>query len=142
MEMQFHKLNDGPPKADVISEKELKEFTSLGVTILFDVETDIGGFRFIHAHNDKIETKYLIMFYSGFSDRPTIFELPLPQFHQYVSFWIVQGHVDEGELKMPEGKPTPMDNLCYCLISIVQNSVMHTPDDNEIDWERFEGDAE
>jgi hypothetical protein len=118
----FKKLDRKPIRAKQLSAKQFKERGENGLASLFDIESDIGGFRFLHAINRFMQTSYLILHFPDFTDKPTVYEMSLQDYHMYVSYWIINLQVENGGLKMPEGKPTPLENLRWCMNEMVKNS--------------------
>lgn len=108
---------------NIIDQEEFKRASEAGILQLFDIETDIGGFRFIHSIDLDNKIRYLVLYFKNYVGSVTVYELPLQDFHNFVSYWILQNNLDAGQTMMPEGNiPGPLDNLRYCMQEMVARS--------------------
>jgi len=115
--------SDKPLDIKILSKNEFDQCASVGISVLFDVETDIGGFRFLHVYTKLGKATYIISFFKEFKGPPIHFSLQLEDFHMYVTYWFLGNQLFANE---PNTFNPPYANLVYCLTNIVKEQNINT----------------
>lgn len=114
MSIKFHKTSDKSMNAKKIDEISYHRMIQGGIATLFDVETQVGGFRFLHGYDKEYKATYFILYFPNLEGKPIPYSLQLKDFHMLVSFYLIGLQVEEDDVPVH-----PHQNLVYNLMKMV-----------------------